>query len=191
MRMKSKIINIDNIGDVLFERSKRAKHINISIKPFKGVRVAVPYRVSFTSAIGFVYNKIDWIRKHVEKMKKFEEKHNKTANRIIIKDVNSAKKRIEQRINELAKTNGFTYNKVTIRNQKTKWGSCSTKNNISLNIKLVTLPNELMDYVIFHELVHTKEKNHSKCFWAELEKYVSDAKALDKRLNKYLIKMAM
>jgi predicted metal-dependent hydrolase len=93
----------------------------------------------------------------------------------------------------MAKIHNFKYNKVSIRNQKTKWGSCSAKNNISLNINLVRLPDELRDYVILHELVHTRFKNHSKEFWAELNKFVGDsstnssrkAKELSKRLKKY------
>ena len=84
----------------------------------------------------------------------------------------------------LAEQNGFTVNKVSIRNQKTRWGSCSSLNNINLNIKLVKLPEELVDYVLFHELVHTKIKNHSKAFWSELDYYVGDAKKLDKKLKK-------
>ena len=65
------------------------------------------------------------------------------------------------------------------------WGSCSEKNNINLNINLVRLTEELMDYVILHELVHLKVKNHSKQFWAELDKYVGNAKELDKKLKKH------
>jgi len=76
--------------------------------------------------------------------------------------------------------------KYSIRNQKTRWGSCSNLNNINLNINLVSLTQDLMDYVILHELLHTKIKNHSKKFWAQLDKYVGGkAKYLDKRLKKH------
>ena len=88
-------------------------------------------------------------------------------------------------LDELAKAHDFKYNRVFIRNQKTRWGSCSSKNNISLNVKLVRLPERLTDYVIIHELVHTRIKSHNKKFYAELEKFVNDRKSLDRELKKY------
>jgi predicted metal-dependent hydrolase len=72
-----------------------------------------------------------------------------------------------------------------VKNQKTRWGSCSEKNNINLNVNLVLLPDELIDYAILHELVHTRVKNHSKRFWAELDKLVGDAKKNDKKLKNH------
>jgi hypothetical protein len=72
-----------------------------------------------------------------------------------------------------------------VKNQKTRWGSCSDKNNINLNINLVRLPDELIDYVILHELVHTRIKNHSHQFWEEMNKVVEDPKSLDKKLRQY------
>jgi predicted metal-dependent hydrolase len=85
----------------------------------------------------------------------------------------------------LAQKHGFKYNKLFIRNQGTRWGTCSSKNNISLNMNLIRLPQELQDYAILHELVHTKHKNHSKKFWAEMDKLVRDAKKLRKRMKEY------
>jgi len=77
------------------------------------------------------------------------------------------------------------YNRVFVRNQKTRWGSCSWKNNISLNAKLVKLPEKLMDYIILHELVHTRVRNHGKEFYAELGQLVPDQKLLDSELKEY------
>ena len=165
--MKSITIEIDGVGAVLFERSKRAKHIIITAKPFKGIRVAVPYRVSFKNAKEFVNSKTTWIKKHLAKIKYIEQKHNSILNNSNDIDKAEARRFLINRLSELAGKYGFSYNRVFIRNQKTMWGSCSAKNNINLNIKLVKLPNELIDYVILHELVHIREKNHSKNFWAE------------------------
>ena len=89
------------------------------------------------------------------------------------------------RLNRLAKEHGFTFNRVSIRSQKTRWGSCSRNNNISLNIKLVLLSEAMVDYVILHELVHTRIYNHSKEFWLELDKYVGNSKATASRLRRY------
>jgi hypothetical protein len=72
-----------------------------------------------------------------------------------------------------------------VKNQKTRWGSCSEKNNINLNANLVLLPDELIDYAILHELVHTRVKKHSKRFWDELDKLVGNAKKLDQKLKKH------
>ncbi len=96
-----------------------------------------------------------------------------------------AKTYLPERTDFLAKKFGFNYEKVSVRNAKTRWGSCSGKNNISLNIHLMRLPDELRDYVILHELCHTVEKNHGKNFWTLLDKVSGNAKDLDKKLKKY------
>ncbi|MDD5459319.1 MAG: M48 family metallopeptidase [Phycisphaerae bacterium] len=81
-------------------------------------------------------------------------------------------------------------NRAIFRCQKTKWGSCSGKNNINLNINISFLPENLQNYILLHELVHTKVKNHSKLFWTELDKYTqSKAKELAKELKNYRMKI--
>jgi predicted metal-dependent hydrolase len=182
---KSKLIEIDSVGKVLFERSNRSKYIRISVKPFKGVRVAVPYRVSFDNARQFAQSKKDWIKKHLDKMKDVEKEHEAFSK--YLPEINRAKarKKLVNRLSELSEKHGFRYNKVSVRNQKTRWGSCSSENNISLNMKLVRLPDEMIDYVLLHELVHTRIKNHTKRFWAELNKFVGNAKEMSKKMKKY------
>jgi len=96
-----------------------------------------------------------------------------------------AKKILPVRLDELAKKHGFRYNKIKIKNAKTRWGSCSAQNNINLNIQLMRLPDYLIDYVILHELMHTKEKNHQVFFWKHLEQILPGAHKLDKELNQY------
>ncbi len=100
-------------------------------------------------------------------------------------DRNKARAMLAQRLSELARRHEFDYNRLYVRNQKTRWGSCSSKNNISLNMNLVSLPGELRDYVILHELVHTRHKNHSRKFWAELDGLVGDSKRFKKEIRKY------
>lgn len=176
-----KYIEVDSIGPVLFERSKRAKRISITVTSHKGVRVAVPSRASFSNAEEFVETKIDWIKKHQARLKQAEQKYESESvhiNRPV------ARQELIQRLDELAGKYGFTYNRVFIRNQRTRWGSCSAKNNINLNIKLVLLPDELIDYVILHELVHTNIKNHSRKFWDGLSKYVINPKQKASQLRK-------
>ena len=178
-------VEINGIGSVLFERSKRARRVIISIKPFKEVRVAVPDRVSFNKAEAFVCTKIDWIKKQSEKIKQYEKECNFTSGANDDIDKAKAKSMLTGRLKYLAEKYGFTYNRVFIRNQRTRWGSCSRKNNISLNMKLVLLPEELMGYVILHELVHTHKKDHGKAFWIEMDKLVGEGKKMASRLKKY------
>jgi len=98
-----------------------------------------------------------------------------------------AKKYLPNRVEYFAKKHQFNYNKVRVKNSKTRWGSCSAINNINLNLHLMRLPNELIDYVVLHELAHTKIKNHQKEFWDLLDNISGDAKGLDKELKKYHI----
>ena len=94
-----------------------------------------------------------------------------------------AKNYLPDRLSFLARKYGFSYGEVAIRNQKTRFGSCSYKNNINLNINLMNYDFDVIDYVLIHELCHTKVKNHSIKFWAEVEKYCPEYKNLRKKLK--------
>jgi len=90
------------------------------------------------------------------------------------------------RLRQLASKHNFVYNRVTIRNNKRRWGSCSSKNNISLNLQMMKLPYELIDYILLHELVHTEIKNHSSRFWGKLNQVTGNrADELVKEVRKY------
>ena len=184
--MKSKIIELDNIGPVLLERSSRACRINISIRPFKGVRVAVPFGVPFDTAEKVAVEKAPWISRHLKKITAQEQKSFPLPDSGAINRA-KARKKLVRRLDELAARYGFSYNRVFVRNQKTRWGSCSVKNNINLNVNLVNLPGELLDYVILHELMHTRIKNHGNTFWKEMDLLMGNVRQLDKELNRYKI----
>lgn len=92
---------------------------------------------------------------------------------------------LPERVRFLAEKFGFTYKRLTFRNNVSNWGSCSQEDHISLNIKLMKLPDELIDYVILHELCHTLEKNHSGNFWALVKKVCPDFDACRKKLKNY------
>ena len=126
---ESKIIELPKVGEVLLERSYRAKHVNISVKPTKKVRVAVPIGVTFNSAHNFVKRKEHWIEKQILKLV------NSSATPIF--DTFAAEcfileeKHLVSRVEMLAKKYDFHYNKLKFRVMKTRWGSCSAKRIIS------------------------------------------------------------
>ena len=183
MKMLKTTLNIPPVGPIIFATSLRAKRLSITINPDGTVRVAVPKKVSLTTAKKFLQSKIPWVKRHLDRLQKLRQDYLQTNMPAINKT--KAKTFLTIRLNSLARKYGFNYNKLFIRNQKTRWGTCSSKNNISLNVNLVRLPKELQDYVILHELVHTKHKNHSRKFWAEMDKLVTDAGKLRKEMRKY------
>jgi hypothetical protein len=184
--VEAKTIELKSVGTILIERSRQAKHLSLSVKPFKGARVAVPFGISFASAEMFARSKTGWIKKHLDKMALMEQEARALSKS---KPINQAvaRKHLIDRLNLLSQNHGFNYNRVFIKNQKTRWGSCTGKNNINLNINLVRLPDELIDYTILHELVHTRIKNHSRRFWDQMDKLLGDAKKLDSKLSEYRV----
>jgi hypothetical protein len=184
-----RIIQVEGIGLVLFEPTTRTHRILITVRPGSGVRVAVPPRASVNEAMAFVKAKKAWIQKHLAKIREYD-KHKKAFNDAFTAiDKDAAVKKITRRVEQLAQKYGFRYRKVFVRNQRTRWGSCSYKGDISLNIKLVALPPELFDYVILHELAHTKVHNHSPKFWKELDKYVGDGKGMAAQMIEYGLRL--
>ena len=185
--MKQKKVYIPGVGDVLLEKSSRARHMNLSIRPFRGIRVAIPRGVSFAAAESFARSKSGWILKHLPKLQAIESEAIQCRNDASdgFMDRAQAKEILIRRLNLLSRQSGLPYNRAFVKNQKTRWGSCSEKKNINLNINLVRLPEELMDYAIMHELVHTRVLNHSRQFWDLLETFVKDARARDRELQQY------
>ena len=96
-----------------------------------------------------------------------------------------SKRYLPGRVKELAERFGFRDRELSFRNNISNWGSCSSEDNISLNVKLMKLPDEIIDYVILHELCHTVEKNHSADFWALMKKVCPDCMKLRERLRQY------
>ena len=98
---------------------------------------------------------------------------------------NKSKQHLIPRLENLSQQTRLRYNNVTIRTQKSRWGSCSGANNLSLNAKLLLLPPELVDLVIIHELCHTKHHHHGPKFWKLVAKFQPEYCALRKKLRQY------
>lgn len=143
----------------------------------KGGRVIVraPLRMSKVEIEKFISSKADWINKHLEAAKHLQSAPVPpftTAEIQKLADV--ALQDIPQRVRKYAAIIGVTVGRITIRNQKTRWGSCSSKGNLNFNCLLMLCPEEIRDYVVVHELCHRKELNHSPRFWNEVARVMPD-----------------
>jgi predicted metal-dependent hydrolase len=109
----------------------------------------------------------------------------KLGRRDYLKHKESARALVAERVLHFNKIYQHSYNKIAIRNQKTRWGSCSSKGNLNFNYKILFLPEALRDYVIVHELCHLKEFNHSKKFWDLVAVAIPDHSEVRKELKSH------
>ena len=151
-------------------RSAR-KTMSIEVKPDGSVVVRAPYGVCDADITAFITKHESWIKKKKELAAK------RTAQRPELPRLSGdeietlgekALKVIPERVAYFAPKVGVTYGCITIRNQKTRWGSCSAKGNLNFNCLLMLTPPEVIDSVVVHELCHRKEMNHSKRFYDEV-----------------------
>ncbi len=166
----------------------KRKSMGIKIDEKLNVSVRFPYYMSYKSAYKFADDQKEWIVSHYEKMKaKAKEYEDNKEEPYTEEDLKwmteEAKKMIPPLVEKYAALMGVTYGRVTIRHQKSRWGSCSAKGNLNFNCLLMKTPDEIIDYVIVHELCHRKEMNHSPRFWAEVEKIIPDYKEKRKWLK--------
>lgn len=194
MNNRENIIYYRDIGDVHYIHNRRAKNLAIRINQQGEVRVTIPRYVSRRKAEAFLMLKKGWIvRKlseinHISHMgqmlkegdvidvrgkiipvvlKKDSVDVEEAVWRILLKE---ARDYLPGRVAMLAAMHGFSITGVKVRRMKTRWGSCTAKNTINLNSWLVMLPESLSDYVILHELMHTRHRDHSKRFWEALDR---------------------
>ena len=168
-------------------RSNR-KTVAIKVNSDLSVTVRAPRSASEKDIEEILKKKEAWISKHIEKIKKTKERleaesTEKLTREKVIALAEEALKVIPERVEYFAKVIGVTYGKITIRNQKTRWGSCSSKGNLNFNCLLMLAPSEVLDYVVVHELCHRKQMNHSKAFWLEVEKVLPNYKEVRKWLK--------
>lgn len=153
-------------------RSTR-RTISIVIKPNGEVEVRCPKRCSKREVEQFLVSKEDWLRKHLKAVAARPEPQILSAEerKALAK---KAAEVLPEKVQHFGAEMGVSYGRITIRSQRTRWGSCSAKGNLNFNCLLMLMPQEVQDYVVIHELCHRKEMNHSPAFWAEVEKYCPD-----------------
>ncbi len=174
-----KVEQIDGI-EFKFRKNPLSKCLRILLSESNIVLVTMPKRISFKYAKDFALKNLDEIKTVI----KNRPPKDYSIDGIEFKTREDYKKYLRQkakiylpkRLEEIAQNFGYKYNSLTLKFMKSRWGSCSYKNNINLNISLVTLESELIDYVLLHELVHTVEKNHSEKFWSRLLLNMPDAR---------------
>lgn len=162
--------------DFTLIRSNR-KTISLEINATGQVLVRAPRQMSEAEIRAFIDSKSSWLAKHLQK-------HSEDVNSLqtegsfteqeIARMMELAKQVIPEKVAYYARLMGVTYGRITIRKQKTRWGSCSGEGNLNFNCLLVMAPPEVLDYVVIHELSHRLEMNHSMRFWAQVEKVLPD-----------------
>jgi len=174
---------IDNVPVTV--RISRSRNISITVAPFAGVTMSIPVYASRSMAEDFFRSRIKWVRENITRMQDIESASRIANNSVIRLARKESRIKLIRRLYELAHQHCLHYNRISIRDQKTVWGSCSIKNNINLNIRLAWLPDELIDYVILHELMHTKIRNHKEEFWNALEEKIASVKSIREKLKSY------
>lgn len=175
---------MDNI-EYSIVRSRR-KSVSIQVKASGQVIVRAPMRVSKKVINQFVLDNYEWIEKTIEKMEVRQQESEKLPRftKEQIADLKkTGKKEITALVEKYAPIVGVTYGRVSIRAQKSRWGSCSRDGNLNFNCLLMMCPEEVREYVVVHELCHRLEMNHSERFWAQVEKVLPNYKQLRKWLK--------
>lgn len=170
MKMKIGEYNVE------VRRSKR-KSAAIKITADMQIVVFVPLYVSNNEIERMVISKSKWIDEHMLKVQSTIDERSKLE-KITFEQVkelaDQAVEYIPKRVKYYAEKENFVYNKITIKNLVSRWGSCSTKGNLNFNCLLMLMPDYVIDYIVVHELCHLREMNHSEKFWTEVEKIMPD-----------------
>ena len=162
-------------------RSSR-KTLSIQITPGGELVVRAPNRMSRREIEAFLRSKEDWIRSHLQKAARHS-----TAAKLTEQELTAlaaqAREDLSARTARFAPLVGVTWGRITIRAQRTRWGSCSSQGNLNFNCLLMLAPDWVRDYVVVHELCHRKEMNHSARFWEEVGRILPDYAATRKWLK--------
>ncbi len=167
--------------DYTVKRSQRARTMRLAIYPDGNVVVTAPRFFGLQAIEDFVMKHSNWVRTKVE------ETRGRTILRIRRADIQGLKKQAllfaQARAEHYAAYYGVAYKKISIRAQKSRWGSCSEKGNLSFNYKITILEPRLADYIVVHEICHLKQFDHSKAFWTLVAQQFPDHHELREKLR--------
>ena len=176
------------LGDIECVRSHRARSIRLMVRSDGALRVTYPILSSRAKAIAFVESKEKWIVVTRARLEQRRANYPTISAEEVAKLRNEVRKVLPLRVAELATKHHFSYTSLRISSAHTRWGSCSGNNGISLSLFVMLLPPHLRDFIILHELCHTRHHNHSAAFHSLLDRYVDGKeKLLNKELRSYHI----
>lgn len=168
-------------------RSSR-KTLALEITHSQEIIVRAPYHISDTAINSFVVSNRSWIEKNLKKMSSRQETmSSENSEKITMEELKKladmASKKLPELVHEYAPQLGVSVGRITIRNQRTRWGSCSAKGNLNFNCLLMLTPESVQRYVVVHELCHRIEMNHSQHFWALVKSIIPDYRESQKWLK--------
>ena len=167
-------------GSITLRRSRLARLVRLKVDANGRISVSLPMRSPLYTAKHLLENSRVQLRQLLASLP--NTKYDPEAKKALRK---KAKNDLPVRLEQLAAQCGFVYKKSRLSSAGTRWGSCSSQGTISLNIYLMSLPKELIDYVIIHELCHTKHMNHSPQFWQLVAAHCPEFKLLRRRLKQH------
>lgn len=168
-------------------RSRRARRISLRITRTGEVRLTIPWYGSKRAALAWAKGRHEWIVAALERVQKNQEQNPAHTPEEIEALRKRAKELLPRFLEEASRKTGLRYNRLTIRQTRSRWGSCTREGNISLSLFLVTLPDDLIEFVCIHELCHTVHPNHSAEFHALVDHHTEGReKELQKRMKNYL-----
>ncbi|MEK7179862.1 MAG: M48 family metallopeptidase [Patescibacteria group bacterium] len=183
--MKKKIALHEKEIEYTLKVSKKASSMRLTVYPGGEFVVTALQGIHEGLIEQFIVKKSQWVIDKIEYFKQFSgHVFLKSGKRDFVKYKNEALILVQSRIKHFNTIYDFKFNKVTIKNQKSRWGSCSKKGNINFNYKIALLPQELADYIIVHELCHLGEFNHSRKFWNLVEKAIPNYPEIKNKLKK-------
>jgi predicted metal-dependent hydrolase len=169
-------------------KNRRARNMRITINCDGNCIVSAPRWVSNHFIEKFILEKANWIIEKVDAFRKSGNGRNSLLRNHSRKEYLENKERalasIKSRLNYFNQFYNLSWKRISIRNQRTRWGSCSRKGNLNFNYKIILLPEKCADYIIVHELCHIQEFNHSRSFWELLSKTIPEYKEIVKSLRK-------
>lgn len=165
-------------------RSRR-RTVAVQIKEGGHVVVRTPYCFSRAQVEQFLEERREWILKNQKALREAQKQKAVITEEMRQEGMKKAREIIPERVEYYARLMGVSYGRIAIREQKTRWGSCSGKGNLNFNWKLTLMPIELLDYVIVHELAHRMEMNHSRDFWRIVEQILPDYQERRRELKEW------